>query len=270
MTRTVYIYENNDLRIGLDGPAVLIERSNKAAQRIPFYIISKIYLVGSVNVTTELLIALADENIPVIVIKQNGEKKAILLPFNDKLPKFHRLQRIILEDYEKLNKYLDWVETYRHYFQLVVLRRVYSHFAKVNSIGEGDYKIYIKRLMPDDRDVWNIVSRPIGSFLLGLIYEHLIKAKLDVHIGGYFRRLNFGCLLDFFYILEPLQDEEAIMFFKQKDYFQYFDNDKEKLKLNNLGHRNITNRFENKRQQIETYIDKVIDDYFALLREFSS
>lgn len=270
MSRSVYIFENADIKIGTDGPAILIERPGKSPQRIPFNLISRVYLIGNITLNSRLIIALAENNITLIATKLNGEKRAMVMPFNDRLPKFHKLQRMILEDNDRLSKYINWVETYRHYFQLMILRKYYGYLSRVNSIGEGDYKHYIMRLMPEDKNILQIVNQPIGSLLTGLINERLVKAKLDVHIGGYFRRVNFGCLLDLLYILEAFLDEQTIMFFRQRDHSKYFKTDNGGITINEQGYLNIVNRFENKRQQIESQIDRVIDDYFALLREFSS
>lgn len=270
MPRALYIVGKEKVKVMADGPSLWVEKCGRAGQRIPLKYISRVYLFGHVEVSGEALIQLAENNIVLIVLKLSGEGKAVLLPFNHRLPKYHKLQRVILENQFNLKRYIEWLDTYRSYFQLMTIRKFISGFENVPEIGEGDYQIYVKSILAVKEELISPVRKMNRSLLGGLIAEEIIKANLDIHYGGYFRRVNFGFLLDFAYILDSLPDELTILFFKQKDWKDYFVFEQNKIQLNDDGTRNIINRFENKKEQIKDKINNVIDDYFALIRELST
>jgi hypothetical protein len=95
-----------------------------------------------------------------------------------------------------------------------------------------------------------------------------MKAKLDLHLGGYFRRVNFGLVLDVALILDPRVDEQCLLFFNQKNWQLLLQTKSDgSFLLTDAGHRNVVHRFENKKAQLGDEIERIIDDYFSFLRE---
>ena len=270
MGRTLYLFENDGITATIDGPSIWIERPMKAGQRIPLRLISRVFLVGDIKISSAAILAFAEHNIPLIVANNSGKDKTALLPYNHKLPKYYKEQRVILENKNNINRYMEWVETYRSLMQIRVIKRFLPGEKIRNEIGEGDYKLLLRKLMPQDLNFWFAVKDTVSYLLRGLIIENLIKAKLDLHIGAYFRRANFGFVMDMSYLLEAKADEQAIMFFKQKDYQTFFQKESNLVKLTKDGHKNIVHRFENKRDALDGQINKIIDDFFNLVRELQS
>jgi hypothetical protein len=270
MGRTLYLFENDGITATLDGPSLWIERPLKAGQRIPLRLISRVFLVGEIKISSAAILALAEHNIPLVLAAKSGKDKTALLPFNHMLPKYYKEQRVILENNNNLKRYMDWVETYRNYLQLKLIKKYMPYERIKNEIGEGDYKILLRKLMPKDLAFWFPVKNTVSYLLRGLIIENIIKAKLDLHVGGYFRRANFGFVWDMNYILEARADEQAIMFFKQKDFLSFFQKQGRQVELTKDGHKNIVHRFENKRDSLEGQINKIIDDFFNLVRELQT
>lgn len=270
MTKPVYIVQDTGIKARVDGPSLWIERPGKAGQRIPFRFISRIHLVGDIRISAEFLLSVAENHIPLVISRMSGDIKAILQPFNHRLPQCHKLQRVILESKRNTERYIEWVKTYRKYHNLKLLKKFFRYLRAAKEIGEGDYVKYLGGLMPEDYRQWKVVKKIITGLHSGLLIEHINKAKLDIHIGILFRRVNFGFLLDISYVLESDIDEQAVLFFKQQDYKRLFEDVNGSVRINKEGYRNITNRFENKRSFIEMNINRVIDDFFCLARELNS
>lgn len=270
MGRTLYICENDKVVATVDGPSIWIERPMKAGQRVPIRLVSRVFLVGEVKISSEAILTLAEHNIPLIVCRMSGEDKAVLLPFNHKLPRYFKEQRIILESKQNIMKYMNWVETYRNYFQIQVLKKYFPNLKRKNELGESDYKLLLTKLVPKNKALCMPVKQAVNYLIRGLLIENVNKAKLDLHLGVYFRRVNFGFVLDLSYLLEPKADEQVILFFKQPNYGRFFEQNNGKMTLTKEGHRNIVHRFENKREELETEIGRVIDDFFHLIREMQT
>lgn len=272
MPKPVYLVGTEDIKTVVDGPSLWIERPGKAGQRIPFRLISRVHFIGDITISSEVILALAENAIPLVVSGLTGDAKAILIPFNHRLPKFHKFQRVILESKSNMEKYINWAVTYRKYFQLKFLKNFFPLLRQANDIGDGDYKEYLGRLTSTDNVRWQLVKKIVHTLHQGLICEQLKKSGLDPHPGVLFRRVNFGFLLDMSFILEARVDEQTVMFFKQKNhqkYFEYLPSVK-KLIIKKEGYRDVVNRFENKREETKIVIDRVIDDFFVLIRELNS
>jgi len=267
MGRTLYLFENDGVTATLDGPSLWIEKPMKAGQRIPLRLISRVFLVGDIKISSAAVLALAEHNIPLIIADKFGKDRTALLPYNHRLPKYYKEQRVILENNSNIKRYMDWVETYRNFFQIKIIKKFMPLKGIKNDIGEGDYKVLLRKLMPKDLAYWFPVKNTICYLMRGLIIQSLVKAKLDLHVGGYFRRANFGFVMDISYILEAKADEQAIMFFKQNNIQPFFQKEGREVELTKKGHKNIVHRFENKRVMLEGEINKIIDDFFNLIRE---
>ena len=69
---------------------------------------------------------------------------------------------------------------------------------------------------------------------------------------------------------------QVILFFKQKNYRDFFESISDQIKnrvsyqLTKEGKKNIVYRFENIKPKLNDQINKVIDDFFYLIREMQS
>jgi len=277
MGRTVYLLENEQTMVTIEGPSILVAKPFQAPQRIPLRLISQVYIIGKIKLSSDFILVLAANNIPLLIAENSCCERAVTLPFNHKLPKFFKEQRIILENQTNLNKYINWVKAYRCYFQLQTINRFLPrHLRQKNDIGEGDYQIYLKDLLPKKRAFLSPVKKTVRFLIRGLLIENIRKAGLDVHVGAYFRRMNFGFILDLGYLLEAKEDEQVILFFKQKNYRDFFESISDQIKnrvsyqLTKEGKKNIVHRFENIKPKLNDQINKVIDDFFYLIREMQS
>jgi len=276
MNRTVYLIENKHLQATVEGPSILITKPGHAPQRIPIKFINKIYIIGKVNIRSDVIYKLSINNIPLILAERSGSERAVILPFNHKLPKFYREQKIILENQQNIKRYTNWIDAYRSYFQHQLIKRFLPKLRQKNGVGEGDYKILLKQLWPKNNLLVLPVKKTVTHLMRGLLIEKINKIGLDVHTGAYFRRLNFGFALDMGYLLEPKVDEQVILFFKKKNFYRFFVktphkySNHNKFKLTKEGYRNIIHRFENLKDLLENQIDLILDDFFHLLRELKA
>lgn len=267
MDRSLYLVDNENIEVTADGPSLWIQKPMKAGQRVPLRLINRVYVIGNIKISSEAMLALAEQNIPLIVSRHSGEDKAIMLPYNHRLPSHFKEQRVILENAINLFKYIKWLKAYRMCLQLRLLKKYFPYLKKSNVLGEGDYEVLLAKLIPRNKCLTRVVKDVVSFLFKGLITVNLIKAGLDVHTGAYFRRVNFGFVLDLIYLLEAMVDEQVILFFKQPNYSRFVQQCKERVCLTSEGYRNIIHRFENKKSELSNQINKVIDDFFYLIRE---
>lgn len=269
--RAAYLNSKDTTYITAEGTRLVIIGPQNKTRKIPAKYLNVVYTRGKSVIDSSALCLLTSANIP-LIIKGIREKEAILLPYNHRIHKFHREQRIILKSRTNLNRYLNWLERQKRLQEISVMDK-FSHIGLDRDIGEGDYQIWLNNFLVKikqnyENKSWRYVRFQIRYLFRGLIVEALLRAKLDVHLGGYHRRVNFGLVLDFNYVLDPRIDEQNILFFCQKSWTDFLTKTSEnQIILTDEGFKNIVHRFENKKIQTYDILESIIDDYLYLVRE---
>jgi hypothetical protein len=78
-TRPLYLAPGGDTRVVLDGPALCVQREERAEQLFPLQRIGRVYSSTRVQWTTEALLACAGRGIGVLFVDEQGEISARLL-----------------------------------------------------------------------------------------------------------------------------------------------------------------------------------------------
>lgn len=272
MGRTLYLTETEKFRAIADGPSIWIDWENRAGQRIPLRLISRCVIVGNIQLETSLISLLAGHNIPIILTNPSGDEVAIALPYNHRLPKHWREQRIFLETKKNRERYIIWAKIKRLTLQLSLLKKLFprkkGEFNR--DLGEGNYQTLISYFKPKEEAKWLAVKGFIDNLFRTLIIQNLNQAGLNLNLGVIHRHYNFGLVLDFSYILEPLIDEQAIQFFKHHGKEERLERREKKWSLTKEGLKEVIHRFENKKEQVEEIMEKTIDEFFELMRELMS
>lgn len=269
MGRTLYLTEKENFKAFADGPSILINWSNKADQRIPLRLISRCVIVGNIQLESAVISILASHNIPIIFTNSSGYELAIALPYNHRLPKRWREQRVFLESKKNRDRFINWAKLKRLNLQLDTLKKLFPYRRNEfrRDIGEGNYQKTISLLKPKDEIKWKVVKGFIENLFRTLIIEKIDQRGLNLHFGVIHRDDNFGLALDLGYILESLVDEQAIQFFRRRENYSCFEKKESSLSLSKNGLKEIIHRFENKRGIIEEIIENILDEYFQLMRE---
>lgn len=269
--RAAYLNAEKKIFITAEGLQLVIIGPQNKIRKIPAKLLNVVYTRGKSVIDSSALCLLTRANVPLIISGSRGIE-AIMLPYNHKIHRHYREQRIILKSRKNLYRYLNWLERQKRLQQIAVMDK-FSHTGLDRDIGEGDYQIWLKnfleRLKLDhNQSTWCYVRHQIRYLFRGLIVENLLRAKLDIHLGGYHRRVNFGLVLDLNYVLDPRIDEQTILFFSQKGWPEYvIKKSNEQIILKDEGFKNIVHRFENKKINIYDILESIIDDYLYLVRE---
>lgn len=270
MGKTLYLNENNnDLWVKRDGPSVLIKAKERAVQRIPVRLVSRVTIIGNVKLDAGAITLFTENNIPVLLMNNSAEEAAVAIPYNHRLPKHYREQKVFLENEENIKKYEKWANTKRMVIQIKILKRLYSPLARKigKGIGEGNYQKLISQIKPSDDEKWLVVKNIITNLFRNLVIEHLTKADLNPHLGVLCRRHNFGFALDICYIMGAECDMQSLQFFKCAETKPYFDIKDDKWTVTEAGIKNIILRFENRIESLSNMIELIIDELFELMRE---
>jgi len=266
--RPLYVNTHDKTYLTADGPQLVIFDPDNGETRVPVKNINTVQVRGRALIDSAAIILLANNDIPIVIAETKTRKNVLILPYNHYLPKYHREQRVILKSSQNIDKYVKWLETQRMYQQINVINRISPSLQINNQIGDGNYQQWIKTRRPQNLSAWQAVKSSVRLLFRSIITEKLMKAKLDLHLGGYFRRVNFGLVLDVALILDPRVDEQCLLFFNQKNWQLLLQTKSDgNFLLTDAGHRNVVHRFENKKTQLGDEIERIIDDYFSFLRE---
>lgn len=270
MGRTLYLNENRGLRVLRDGPSVWIKWMDRAGQRVPVRLISRVVIIGNVKLDSGTITLFTENNVPVIFMNFSGEELAVAIPYNHRLARHYEEQRVFIETKENSERYTNWANTKRMVIQVGMLRRLFNkkiaHKIRFG-LGEGNYQELISQMKPPDEDKWMVVTGIVSNLFRGLIIEHLLRADLDPHLGVIHRRHNFGLALDICYIMGGESDTQGLQFFrcgKDKPYMERRGNG---WAVTDTGMKNIIQRFENRREALTSMIEGIIDELFDLMRE---
>lgn len=266
--KALYVNTRDKTYLTADGPQLVIFDPENRETRVPVRNINTVQVRGRVLIDSAAIFLLADNDIPIVIAETQARKHAMILPYNHYLPKYHREQRVIFKSNGNIEKYRKWLETQRMYQQIEVMNSISPSPHIKEQLGEGNYQQWIKIRQPQNLSSWRTVKSSVRLLFRGIITEKLMKAKLDLHLGGYYRRVNLGLVLDLAFVLDPRVDEQCLLFFKQKNWHGLLQIESDgKFLLTDAGHKNVVHRFENKKNQLSDDIDRIIDDYFSFLRE---
>lgn len=183
MKRTLYLVENrNRITVHGDGPSFLITSQGKAARRVPLKFIDKIIIIGNIRISTNAIHLCAENKIPVLFTAKNHTEKAILVPYNHKLPNHYKEQRIILQSAETIRRYKKWIHTRVELYRLEILKSLFKGFSFPSEIGEGNYQFIMNKLK-ESKPHWDTVKDIVINFIRAVLTGRLIQAGLDLHLG---------------------------------------------------------------------------------------
>lgn len=272
MGRTLYLNENKTLRVLRDGPSIWIKWTDKAGQRVPVRLVSRVFIIGNVKLESGAITLFTENNVPVVFMNRKGDELGVAIPYNHKLPTHYEEQKVFLETNRNIERYTKWAETKRMVIQVNVLKRLFPGIgSKLRyGLGEGNYQELISRLKPSDQAKWKTITSIVGNIFRGLITEQVIKADLDPHLGVIHRRHNFGLVLDISYIMEAEIDIQSLQFLRTSIKHQYIEKKGGDYFVTESGMKNIIQRFENRKMDISNLICNIIDEIFELIRELKT
>lgn len=261
MKRTLYLIEHgNRINLHADGPSLLITSRNKAARRIPVSAIDKVVVIGNIRIDADSITLCADNKIPVLFISRANTEKAFILPYNHKLPRHYKEQRIIIQSEDTQRRYKKWIQTRRTMMQMQILREIFKRFSLPNEIGEGNYHFIINKIS-QNYSSWSVIKDIIENFIRAIILGRILHAGLDPHFGIIHRRVNFGLLLDLSLIFEPEADLQTIKF------FQFNKIEIQNFQLSENNTKSIIDRFEARRHEVSQQVETVIDELFEIMKD---
>jgi CRISPR associated protein Cas1 len=269
MGRTLYLNECRGLRVLRDGPSIWISRSDRAGQRVPVRLISRVIIIGNVKLDSGVITLFTDHDVPVVFMGYSGNETAVAIPYNHRLAKHYSEQQVFLDGHEHIERYITWADTKRMVIQVETLNRIFKRAdGKLRfGLGDGNYQMILSRLRPVDEEQWCVVTGIVNNIFRGMIIERLLRADLDPHLGVLHRRHNFGLALDICHIMGAESDIQAVQFFRCPGQKPCIGKKGNSWAVTAEGMRNIIQRFENRREALANIVELIIDELFALMRE---
>jgi len=269
--KSLYVNTKDQTFLTSDGSHLIIVDPNTRIRSLLPGELDTLLVRGRVIIDSQAVFLLARHNVAISLMEKDGCQDALFLPYNHCLSFHYREQRIILKSAVNIVRYMKWVNIQRMLQQMAVIRHFSPEIKLKNEIGEGDYQCWLTDMQPQSPQLWSTIKNPVRILFKNFLAGKIIKAGLDIHLGGYFRRFNYGFLLDMLLIMDARADEHSLLFFKQKNWKELIGEDSpNNFILLEEGFHNIIHRFENKKSRLSDIVDLIIDDYFALLRELKS
>ncbi len=120
MEKTLYLSENDKLRIKCDGPSLWIQQPNRAGQRVPARLVRRAVVVGNVTLDTASLTLLAQRGVPIALLDRRGEPLAMVLGLQDGVRQRRVRQTALSENREKRDRIAAWLDAWERGRQLRV------------------------------------------------------------------------------------------------------------------------------------------------------
>jgi len=270
MDRTLYLNENKNLRVYLDGPSIWIKEDGKAGRRVPARVVSRVVIIGNLKCEAGALTLFTDNDVPVTLISRKGDSVAVVMPYNDNLSRYYYRQKAFLKTEENINRFKDWLYAQRRVLEIYVLKRLSKKIAGefvMNGFRTRDYRNIVKKFNPSDMARWDVVKAMVENLFRELTISCIVKAELDPHIGVLHRRYNFGLALDLCHILEPMVDLQCIQFLRNTVGKEYLIPDSTGWSISRDGVKDIVQRFENMKKKLYQSEERLLDNLFELMRE---
>jgi CRISPR/Cas system-associated endonuclease Cas1 len=273
MEKALYINQTNKPVVMRDGPSVWVTEEGRAGRRIPVRLINRVVIIGNVRVDAGAIMLFSSSNIPITFLDSRAKETAVVIPYNHRLPKHYKEQKILLASEDNIRRYKKWVNSRRTLIQLNFVKRFLPGLFKIlrhKGFGEGNYQEILKGIRRVSEDKWHVINNVVVEIFRNMIIERLIKADIDPHLGVIHRRHNFGLALDICYIMGGEIDIQSVQFFrsdKKRDMMVRKDNH---WIITDKGIKNIVHRFENRYNENKRLLEEIIDELFELIREMST
>lgn len=270
MDRTLYLNENRELTVFRDGPSIWVKENGKAGRRIPSRLVSRVVIIGNLRLEAGVVTLFTNNDIPVTFINHRGDAVAVAIPYNHHLPRHYEEQKVFLEAEGNIDRYKSWLYARRKKTQINVIKRISKGVAELfakEGFREKDYQRFIERFKPFRDEQWKVIYGIVNNLFREMIIGSILRADLDPHLGVLHRRHNFSLALDICQILEPEIEIQCIQFLRTDRGKGYMLKDRIGWSVSKEGIKEIIHRFENRRKQIHTTVERLIDDIFELMRE---
>jgi CRISPR/Cas system-associated endonuclease Cas1 len=270
MDRTLYLNENKGLRVFRDGPSIWIREDGKAGRRVPARLVGRVVIMGNIKLESGVITLFTDRDVPVTFINCRGDSVAVALPYNEKLPRYYEEQKVFLETEENADRFKSWLHAKNKEMQLHVIQRLSKKLA-LKFAGDGfrerDYRKIIQQFRTCSEDQWQVILGIAASLFREMTVGCLIKAGLDPHVGVLHRRYNFSLAFDLCHILEPETEIQCLQFASGAKENKHMMKDYGNWLVTKDGMKDIIQRFENRRKQVQDIVERLIDDIFVMIRE---
>lgn len=273
MGRTLYLNENQGLKVMRDGSSVLILRQERARQRVPARLVSRIVVIGNVQLDAGTITLFTENDIPVVFVGRDAEKVAVALPYDCRSPINCEEQRIFLASEDCRKEFGMWAGTWRMEIQLDLIRHFYRRYIRheiTSVMDEREYQEVLSYLKPGDEEKWEVVSGLVGSLFLSLMIEHLLKAGLNPHIGIMHEMYHLGLAHDLCHVMGAEIDLQCLKFFRSTIYNPPKGLTYKRHLLTEPCIRSIVHRFENSRQELDRLTGNIISDLLELMRKLDT
>lgn len=269
MLRTLYLHENQDMRVTRDGPSVWIKRRHLAGRRVPVRLIGRVVIVGRVNLDADVVTLFTARDVPVVFVDRAGDEHAVALPSSHRLPSHYKRQAFLVASEYAAAAFRRWAEEKRRVVQKGVLRRLFPRLRRDLrfGVGEGNYTRLVAEVLPKDEGRRSLVSSVVKRLFAAVVTEKVMRAGLDCHSGVIHRRQNFGFVADLVHAIEAEADLQCVEFFRSARRASFLRKKGRRWEITRSGMKDIAGRFERKRACIVGMVEGVIDEILTMMRE---
>lgn len=258
MEKTLYLSENQGLRVRCDGPSLWIERGSRAGQRVPARLVRRVVVVGNVTLDTGSLTLLARRGVPIALLDRRGEPLAMVLGLEDGSLQRRVRQAALSEDREKRERIAAWLDAWERGRQLSLVRRLDPARARLwrqTGFRQRDYEEWIvaqARARAQDSGARAVLRGALQE----LVASEILAGGWDPHAGVRHNGTVLGFVKDCVSVLHPDVDSIWVM-----------------LPLREQGEprsermRKVVSRFESARGRLESLVRLMLDQYGRLLLE---
>ena len=78
--KTLYLNEDPNMHVRLDGPSLWIQKQGSSGSRVPFRRIDRVVISGAADLGVPALCRLLEEGIPIQFLRRNGKSLGFLSP----------------------------------------------------------------------------------------------------------------------------------------------------------------------------------------------
>lgn len=205
MEKTLYLSENQGMRVSRDGPSLWIERPGRASCRVPGRLIRQAVIIGNVSLDAGSLMLLAERGIPVMFLRRDGTPAAALWGLSGVARQRSGRQRAVTGDPSGQDRMLSWLHAWRRGRQLAFVT-ILDPAQAAQWRGRGYRNSDYTRWLMARAEAGGAPSRSPAFFrgaLAELIAVEVAAHGWDPHCGVEHKHEPLGLVKDFTDALEP-------------------------------------------------------------------
>jgi|GEM_PF-2856927 len=257
MNKTLYLFDQKECIIKVDGASILVTKKTKAPYRIPFGHVDFVYVNYKQPILKNVLDNLIQIKKPLILTNPNTRDSIHIIPEHDSGYFFEISQRLAIKNTETRKRIHMLLQQVNKEVQLAALSAIDKNLGKAYKnkfLSIDNYRYYIQKPVNNNLKKFYIVKKNIRQLFFGLTNSKCLQHGFNINEGIINENKKMAFTHDICSVIDPISDVLAVKFFDYKQQKLWINNHN----LSDSGLKIVAILFEKSKDVTSKLLDRIL------------